>query len=107
MVQHLHLLRGRRGHHLLDPGDEDLARGVDELAHEEREIGHGLVHRAPEHARVQVARGAGHVEFVVRNAAQPVRQSGRASVEPVVVGLVPASLRHINSQREIKGVEKS
>jgi hypothetical protein len=72
---------------LLDARDQNRAVGRDEAAHECDEVRHRLVDRAPEHARVQVSRGArdGHLE--VREPAQAVCQARRARVQPVVVAL--------------------
>jgi hypothetical protein len=36
----------RRRHHLLDTGNEDVTLGINELAQEDDEICHGLVHHA-------------------------------------------------------------
>ena len=36
----------RRGHHLLDAGNEDVTLRINKLAHEDDEICHGLVHHA-------------------------------------------------------------
>lgn len=66
-------------------GDEDLALGCNELAKQRDEVYHRLVHDAPEGAGVQVARGPGDCEFVVRDTAQAVGQAGCARVEPVVI----------------------
>lgn len=98
-LEHALLLLGQRRDEVLDAGDEDVARRRDEAAHERDEVRHRLVHGAPEDARVQVARGARDRQLVVRQAAQAVREAGRARVQPVVVRLARASARGMMHRR--------
>ena len=37
-------------HHLVNSGNEDVALGIDKLAHESDEIGHGFVHHTAKDA---------------------------------------------------------
>jgi hypothetical protein len=51
--------------HLVYTRDQDFAGGIDELAHEQNQVGHRLMHATPEYARVKVPAGAGHGHFEI------------------------------------------
>ena len=57
------LVRGR--HHLVDAGDENVAFGIDELAHKSDEIGHGFMNHTAKYARMEIPSRSGNDDLVV------------------------------------------
>ncbi len=57
------LVRGR--HHLVDAGDENVALRIDELAHEDDEVGHGLMNHTAKDARMEIPSRTGNDNLVV------------------------------------------
>jgi hypothetical protein len=72
-------------HHLVNAGDEDVTFGIDELAHEGNEIGHGLVHHAAKDARMEIPGRASDRNLIIREATKSVSQRRGARIEPVVI----------------------
>lgn len=73
--------------HFVDAGNKDTAVGSDEFAHENNEVGHGLMHRASKRTRVEVARRTRDGELEVGEPAETVSQAWGTGVQPVVVRL--------------------
>jgi hypothetical protein len=65
----------RRRHHLLDTGNEDVTLRINELAHEDDEICHGLVHHAAINTRVEILGWTRNGNLVVRDASEAIGQS--------------------------------
>ncbi len=83
------LIRGR--HHIFDTGNEDVALRINELAHEDDEICHGLVHHAAINTRVEILGWTCDGNLVVRDASESICQCRGPRVEPVVVRLKACS----------------
>ena len=79
------LLIGHRHHRVEDARNENLAAAVHQLRHQLDQVGHRLVDAAAVDARVEVLRGALHLQAEVAQAAQAVRQTGLVCAQPVVV----------------------
>jgi hypothetical protein len=70
----------RRWHHLIDTGNEDVTLRINELAHEDDEICHGLVHHAAISTRVEILGWTRNGNLVVRDASKAIGQSRCARV---------------------------